>query len=407
MKKAFSLALLLICLFFLYQFGVNFFKNSHEVEYSIRNGESVFSVFEHFQKEHYYFEIQTGDYTFVFEQPDQFHKMKQIIEEIEVLEKNGMMCIYPNFKDDVSTSVFCSDKNNMYAYESVKNTGIVSEFSQILKDKGHVPVFAEPYQETEKSSGRITYYSSALDEVLAVWFYQGFSLFDSERSLYQSTISFDRYENTLSVMAGKYYVTPLYQDNRLYEFSSVYVFDVTNNTNFTIDLGTTLSNYTYLNGVVDEKVYLFDKNTMQQIEIAPKNKSSRILATKNEDGLYYHGEWTNRNIYDFVQNKITFVNFDDTDLRSRYSYLFAYDVGSSYYFYDGTSFYQVYKDKMDVKILLFQQSNIQEIKVRDGYIYYILGDTLYKYTPGSNIRRILKYDELLYNAANIYDVYRK
>lgn len=404
MKKAMSIAFLMICLFVIYQFGVTFFKQSHEIQYTLKKDSRSFLVHEKFYHQRYYIEIHSDDYTFFLEQDNSFNKMKQIVEDIEFVEEAGMMCIYPDLKNQELTTVVCSDQKKMYAYESVRERAFVSNFVSTLQKDGKFRY--KEVEEVEEHNGQITYYTSAMDEFVSLWFYQGFSIFNSERSLFQSTLSFDRYENTLSRFVGKYYVTPQYTDNKLYEFSSFYVFDVTTNANFTIELDEAVSNYSYVNGIVDDKLYIFDKNLMKQIEVHPAKKTARVVASGNEDALYYHGEWETRNIYDFSQNKIAFLDFDDTKLKEKYQYISAYYSNRSYYFYDGSGFYQVYEDFSDTPMLLFEQAGIKDIKVVDGYIYYILGDTLYKYTPGILRKRIMKYDEFLYNSSMLYDIYR-
>lgn len=408
MKKAISLAILIICLFVIYQYGITFFKKSHEVSYTVYNNDLSFSIHENFKNGQYFFKISVGDYSFYLEQDNDFNKMRQVIENIDVMKSEEMLCIYPNFKENIQTTITCHDRTRMYSYESVKSTSLVQQFVEYLKTNGNQPVFLKTIENKEEKSGGILYNSNALDELVTVWTYQGFSGLSKERSFDESPLSFDRYDNTISRLVGKYYLLPLYIDNRLYEFSAVEIFDVTNNSTDTIGLGTTLSNYTYVNGIVDNRLYLFDPNTMQQVEINPKGKTAKIVASGNENAIYYYnGDWSTRNIYDFSKEKISFQNFDDTPLKSLYSYTNVFDNKNSYYIYDGTKIYQVYKDFLETPKLLFEQVGMKDIKVVDGYIYYILGNVLYKYTPNEERRAIVTYDEFSYNASNLYDIYRK
>lgn len=408
MRKAISLAILIICLFVIYQYGITYFKETHEIDYTLKNDPYSFQVHETFENGKYYFQIQAGDYTFLLSEENQFNKMKQVIENMEVIENVGTMCIYPVLKNDVSSSITCSVGKQMYSYESLKTSAIVTQFVQNLQAKQIQPIFVEPYQETEEKYKSVTYYPSAIDETIGLWTYRGFSIFENDHSSSKLTLSFDRYENTLSRFVGQYYITPFYTDNKLYEFSSVDVYDTVSHSEETVSLGTTVSNQTYINGVVDGKLYLFDKNTMQQVEINPKSKTARVVASGSEDAIYYsNGDWSTRNIFDFSQQTLLFQYIDESEIKNRYFYQFIDQTEDSYYFYDGIGFYQVYKNSLDLRTLLFEQSNLKHIQVVDGYIYYVFDDTLYKYTPGMERKRILKYDELRYNAYNLYDIYRK
>lgn len=405
MKKAVSLAFLFICIFFIYQFGVNFFKNSHELTYSIQKDNYSFKVKESFLKDHYNIEVEVREYDFYFQQENNFNKQKKIISDFEFKEENGLMCIYPVYTEIEDAYLLCSDNDKIYTKDSLNGNSMVQAFYNELVDKKYEEVL--PIDETVKTYNRITYYPNAMNEYVALWYYQGFISFSNNSAVYRPFLSFDRYENTLSALIGKYYITPYYSSKKLFECSSFEVYDVSSNENFTIDLNTTLSNFSYKNGVVEDKLYIFDKNNMVQIAIDPKKKKSEIVGNKDINGLDYQGKWTTRNIYDFSQSIVKFSSFDETKLRERYSYINAVEDRNSYYFYDGEGLYQVYKQNLDKKILLLKQQNMKEIQVNDGFIYYILGDTIYKYNINTGIRKILQYSELQYNWENMYSIYKK
>ncbi len=406
MKRAISLVMLIACLFLFYQVGVTFLKKSHEVDYTMKNSGYTFQIHEQFKNKNYYFEITSGQYKFYTSHSDAFTKTKEVIKDIEVKEENNLLCIYPVYKEDTPSAIVCSDGKTNYSKETAKNYSAYQTLLAFVKEKGFEK--DEIYQETEKLDGRITYYPSAIeDEIITVWTYQGIVIVGENRSDHIDTISFDRYDNTQSELVGKYYVTPIYQDNRLYEYSSLYCTDVTNNTQETIALPIVVSNYSYVNGVVDGKLYLFDKNAKKQIEIDPKKGTARIIGSEEDDGIYYNGDWSSRNIYDFVQQELYFSDFDESILKSKYSYNSAWQSEDSYYFYDGGNMYQVYKDALDTPILLFQQNGIVEVHVEKDTLYYIVGDTLYRYSPYSSTKRVLKYAELPYNYKNMIDIYKK
>jgi len=410
MKKAISLMFLCICVFIIYQYGVNFLKTTHTVTYNIKN-EKDFKIEESFKNKHYYYLITSGEYKFYFKEKNLFNKTKHVIKDIYQKEENGMMCIYPVYVKGPST-IICSDKNTVYTYNSVKHNSLVSLFYNELKNQGYTFEFDElnnnytQIGDNPQIKDNVTYYSKNFEdkENLVLWNYKGFTILNKNRSLNVYPLSFDRYENTISTLISKYYITPVYQDNKLFNFNKVYIYDILTHKDYELDLGITLSNYTYINGIVDNKLYLFDSSKIIQLMIDPKEKEVEIVGDKEKNAIYYDGKFTERNIYDFVNKKIKF-KIDDAQLKEKYNYTLSYENIDSYFFYTGNKLYQVYKDMIDIPILIVDNKNVKEIKIKNDNIYYILKDTVYKYELNKISVPLIKYNELLYNNYNMYDIY--
>ena len=65
------------------------------------------------------------------------------------------------------------------------------------------------------------------------------------------------------------------------------------------------------------------------------------------------------------------------------------------------------KNHLDIPVLLLEKKGLNNIKVVDNTIYFVLDDTLYYYEEGIGIISVLKNNELRYNILNRIDVYRK
>lgn len=405
MKKAISLVLLFSCIFIIYQFGTNLIKKSHIISYNIKN-EKDFKITETFKNNNYYFLIEAENYQFYYKDKNLFNKRKNIIKEIEYQEENGIMCIYPVYEKEAST-ILCSNKYNVYTQESSKNIKASNTLYSKLKNKGYTFKTDESNISNEtESKDNVNYYQGNFNnkETLVLWKYDSFTIFNSDRSLNVYPLSFDRYENTMSTMISKYYITPLYIDNKLFEFSKLYIYDVISNKESELDLGMTLSNYTYINGIIDDKLYITDPSNVIQLEIEVKNKKVNIVGNKEKNGIYYDGKIHEKNIYDFVNNKITF-KIDDSKLKNKYKYSSVYENQESYFYYTGEELYQVYKDKLDIPILIIKDNSLKQIKIKNDTIYFILNNTIYKYENNKPIKSLLTYNELIYNNSNMYDIY--
>lgn len=405
MRKAVSLVILFISLFTIYQFGINFIKQTHSVSYQINNGRS-FEIVETFKNNSYYFLVKTDNYNFFYKDSNLFNKMKNVIKNIEYKEDNGMLCIYPVY-EKTSSQIICSDFSREYTYESTTNKTLSTLFYDDLKKNGYkfkIDDDVVSMQTTTKEY--IDYYSENFknNETIVAWTYDGFNIFNNMRGLEIGILTFDRYDNVISTMVDKYYVTPLYKDNKLYEFNKLYVHDVINNNNYEVNLGMYLSNYTYINGVVDDSLYLTDPENVVQIKIDVKKSKVEVVGNKDKNGLYYDGKFSKKNIYDFVSENIKF-KFDDNELSKKYQYQYVLENSDSYYFYTGSELYQVYKDNLDIPILIVANTELKNIKLKNETLYYIYSDTVYKYENNYFIKPMIKYNELVFNGSNMYDVY--
>ena len=66
----------------------------------------------------------------------------------------------------------------------------------------------------------------------------------------------DIYTRDLSALANKYYITPDYTNE--YDFNTLYRVDITNNDVSSFSFDYSISYNSYVQGVVDDKIYLID-----------------------------------------------------------------------------------------------------------------------------------------------------
>ena len=115
----------------------------------------------------------------------------------------------------------------------------------------------------------------------------------------------DTYVNDLGILVDNYYIIPNY-DQKL-EFDTIFIFNIKNNRKKTMKLKYKISKDSYINGVVDNKVYIFDKDNLFQYEINPKKGKIREVGNKKDECLYYDGTWHKISAYDLRDEDIIFV----------------------------------------------------------------------------------------------------
>ena len=408
MKKIISILSVLIILFLLAEWGINFLKKGHEVFYKVYKDENVFEITEVYQKEQgnvYNIKIKIDKNEFQYLIKNNYNKEKKIIKAIEYFNKDNNICIYPILANEEGTYLQCIKDNKLYTSNSYVDQNFIIQIKKNLEEKGY-KLSKTNDNTTKKYLGSTIYINNLIDnDLITLWTYKGINIINTEENKNINVLSFDRYENKHGYLVNNYYIIPNYLSSKVLEFTSVTVINLDNNKKEKLELEHTLSSNTYINGVVDNKLYYTDPSNLLQIEINPKKNKVRLIGSKELGGTLYNGKWENANIYDFVNNKIVFKE----EIPSiNYSYKEIIEGNSSYYFYNNNGeVYQLSKNNLDKPVLLFRTNNINNFNVIEDTIYYVSGDTLYYFNNKDGIIPLLKNSELRYNTTNRISIYRK
>lgn len=410
MKRAVSILILLTLLLFIFEFGVIYLKKGHEVSYQVFYQDKVFNVTEIYQKNNgntYDIKIENDNNVFYYSFENKYNKQKKIIDKIEYFNEDNNICIYPVLINNENSYIECISNNKLYTATSYSNQNYITNIKKILEEKGYPLTKISDTKTINEFNNTIIYKNNLLaNDTINLWSYKGINVINSEKEKQQLILPFDKYENNHGILVDKYYIIPKYFSNRVLEFSSIFIIDVTTNILKTLDLGYTLSSKTYINGIVDNKLYYTDPSNLLQIEINPAKSNIRLIGNKEIGGQLYNGNWNNANIYDFASNKIKF-EVDNNEIK-KFDHVEYVDSNNSYYFYNNKSeVYQVSKNYLDKPVLLFKTNDINNFEVIDNTIYFISSDTLYYYNNTDGIIPVLKNNDLKYNKTNRVEIYRK
>lgn len=410
MKRVFSLLILFVLILLIYQITVIYFKDDHEKEYKISVEDKIFEVKERFQKKlgnTYYLEITHDDDNYFYVLENDYNKQEKIVEEVKFYEEDGYKCIYPVLIKDKTTNIECSKEGKLYSDISLRGTSVINNFLSITKEYGYdgKNLVEDTEQEYEQLSSNRVYQNNLNDDIITVWDYKGIEIVNKKRLTSSYPLSFDKYENNHGYLVGRYYVVPIYTSSKVNEFTSLSVIDVVDNKLSTIKLGYTLSSDTYINGVIDNKLYYMDPSNLIQLEVSIEKKEARLIGDKDIGAQVYKGEWSTVNIYDLVNSKVNFTSYKPSETEKINNANQIIESASSYYYYDGKSLYQVSKNNLDKPILLFNVNTINNLIIKGDNIYYVQNDTLYRLSLKTGIKRILVNNELKYNTTNRIGIY--
>lgn len=405
MKKA-LLALILFFIFFLfYQMVFVYLAKSHNINYVLNNKEEVFKVKERFNKNYYYLEIEYKDRFFSFDIDNLFNKQKKIIQEVLYYENDQVLCLRPIYLNNVKeSSIYCNKNKKQMSYEILKNELNLEDL------RTHLLFDNKLYLSDERDpiiSRDLKYFvrNAKKDEFIGVYRYKEIEILNEvERNTFTFSEK-DIYQNKLGAFVDKYFLIPIFNDN-----ATIKGFNV-------IDLSTSIRSYflfheaisqnSYIQGVVNNKVYLVDKSNKRQYEIdASKDKYTIVGSTADSAELFDGNKWSKADIQNFINTEVYFKKEKSADL-SNYDYIEDFEDDRSYYFYNSNKeFYRVYKDALDKSIFLFKNENFKVPYVAKGSIYIIDDITLYRYDE-FGLKPLIRHNEFRYNYTKIVGAYNK
>ncbi len=379
MKKVVKKILLLIICFIILEFIFYIFKTKHNIEYKLNIDDKNYVINEIYKNSKYYIEIKLDNISYSYYLDNIYHKDKKIIKDIKYYEKDDLKCIYPVL-DNSYIECFYNDKlySGNYFIDSLEDFNYLDTYSTKTKNLGYSKV----------------YYENIDNNYLYVYKYNGVYSINKKLEEVDMFLN-DNYNNELATIIDKYYITFNYDDK--YEYNSIFIYNVTNNRKKEIKLDKTISKNTYINGVVDNKLYIFDIDNLVQYEINPRNKKIKEVGNKKDGALYYDEFFSTLDIYEFKKDKLLFNN-------SEYSF-YKKDGNISYYLDDSNNFI-MYNSVTNKEIILFNK-NISNISVIDNNIYFVSDNTVYSYNIKGTYVPLVSYDELRFNPLNRVFVYRK
>lgn len=369
-------------------------------------------------KNNYYYEISNDkELLFSFKIIGNYAGVTKFLEDIKIYKEKDLICMYPIFKDKTDPmDVICNSGGRLYLYAALeKQSPALKEYIVSLKQLGYQhPSWGEPNLETKKV-GAFNLYSNNItdDQNLVIWQYKGFYRITERGEKFFTLLAKDKYEPVLTTLVNQYYVIPDYDDN--YKFTRVFITNLISGSMDTFNLETSIAYDSFIQGVVDNKIYLIDRNNKCQYMLDIYKKDIEKIGDENNDTKYYNlGKWGKKSIYEVIDNNLVFENKPDIpDNLTLLNPMFIESVGGEtdgfYYLFikesNNINVYQVDKQNTNVMTLLFQVNDINVIKYTAGDIYFINNDTLFVYRSSLGLKPLIKYSEFLFNKSNLYNIY--
>ncbi len=410
LKKSISFSLILLIVFLIYQYSVNFFKSNHTIEYSIEK-DGTYLIEENYisSNDSDYYLIKVKDKSkkeFVFEIKNIFNKQKQIVDDISVYSDGDWYCLALIYKNKQKSSVpLCEKGGTVFSYSYIKDSVDLTEYVSKLPNFEYNSKKYENTSKTDTIGDTIIVTNKGyLDENETLVFYN-YKFITILTNKIENRVSFsneDKYKNTLGAAVGKYYIIPKYTSSPT--IKEYIKYDFSSNVKNIVSYGTELSKQSsYINGVYNNKLYVFDRSTLTQYEIDPYNEKVNITGNKEKDAfVVINGEKKTMSVYDMNEQNVTFTSNTDLYKNLNYDQIIPYSEFAILIKNGLVS--KVYNKYPNNPIVLLNEPDSKEIKATIDSIYYVKDDTLHKYNKYGNFE-IIKTNELRYNYENVYDVF--
>ena len=392
-NKIIVLILLTILLIFLL-IKVLSFKN---ISYNLQvNGKNL-KIFENYNKNDYYIEISVDKKVYPLRIYDSLNNKRKVIKDVYYYSDDNIQCILPVINERTYTDFMCYKDSILYDYHNL--TGINSNLDKYVSsiDIYSIDSFKNSF-DASKSHNNLKF-NNAIDKIVAITTYKGLSINGEEINIFKD----DVYNNKISTFIDNYYLIADYSNE--YSFDYFYIVNLKNKEIKKLSFKDNISYDSYIQGIVDNKVYLYDKDNEIQYEIDINNNNINIVSSGDYIKYYSHNEWSK--ISKIKANKEVYFNYNTLDNKFP-----EYDVvkeSNDYYYLfkkDGI-YYKLYRvDKSNSNIYKYiLDIPTTSVEFNNNYMYYVYKNKLYYYCDNVGLKTILEYDELEFNDTIKYYIY--
>lgn len=408
MKKNYSKQILIVLfIMVLILCFVKYLKRGHIERYRINN-KYDFDIVEtrtrneKNEMDNYYLDIKVNGVKFAYQLFDNFKGKRKIVKNVYYFKDKEYTCIYPVLVDKTKIDIKCLSGELYYYYSSLKGKDQkLDEFANNLKEYN-----VDDFIDNNKKINNILSMKIRIDNLIddhniAITSLKGiYVLGNSSENI--KIFEKDIYNRPLSIITDEYYVTADY--NEKHQFRKFYVVDLTDNKEYTVEADGYISFNSYIQGVVDEIVYIYDIDNEKQYKLLLDDKKIKEVNNKlNKVTYYQNNDWIDISITKANNGALFEMYIDNKDFVN-YDYVYKYGNTLSGYYYlfkklDNNT-YALYRTPVqDIERIeyLVNVNDVASVIYIDDYVYFNLDNSIYYYSQTSGIRKIIDYDELKFN----------
>ncbi len=411
-RKILSILGIFIILFLIIFICIHFLSKGYTRKYKVKNYsiKEVYTKDEQDEHDNYYIEIVANNVVYNYQFYTDFKDNNKIVKD--VLYYDGeYKCVLPILSDKVKVDLLCYKDNEYYNYQTIKgaDSKLDSFVDKIPSDKYDIADF-EDNKDNDTKYDKITYYKNNIPSKYGISITTLKGIISIVNNKVYKTDLFDKdvYKREISAYSLNYYFSANYNSKQ--EFKEVYIVNLLNGKDKTIKTSDYISFDSYIQGIVDNSVYIYDINNEKQYKVNLKDNTVTEVGNSDKGIKYFDGNWSLISSIK-ANNKQLFKN---NNIKSNGHY-YTYKAGNKlsgfyYYLYSSENGYDVYKanaQNKKIKKFLFSVKDVNDIQCIDDYIFYKDNDSIKLYSEYTGIKTIIENSELEFNENIIYNIYAK
>lgn len=421
MEKLIKLLVILLVLYFGIEISFINLNKGHNLEYKIKEKDNTFYIKEIYTKKrkneinNYYFEIKLNEDIYNFQTYKNYKNANYIIKNIEYFSNDNYKCIYLKDKDEKQISdVICLNDNIQYFYSNIE--GKDKELDKFVKNLKGYKKNKENLKNIIDATPVIFYRDNIIDNhYLYLENYKGIYLINKKDNVKNITLfENDLYKNEISILNNEKYITADY--NEEYGFHEFKLVNIKNGKKSKIISNDEISLDSYMQGSIDNEIYLFDKTDKKQYRINLKSKIVSLSGNKSKGiEVYKNNKLITDSAYKAAKQEVLFNKYTVDNKFNDKEYVKVEKVGNKlsgyYYLYEKEgNKYKVYRANIqNQKIItyLFTTDDIKNIYYYEDYIYYKDGLFIKYYKDDIGTKTLLKNTEFEFNKTINFGLYVK
>lgn len=354
------------------------------------------------QQEHdnYYIEIKVNNLVYNYQIYKEIKDNNKVVKDV-LFYDGDYKCLLPILSDDIKVDFVCYKDNKYYNYHDLvdKDEQLDNYIKSLDKKLYNVKDFDDD-KSNEESANKIYYYKNNIPSniILSISTLKGLGIIGDEVEFIE-LLSKETYKREISTYADHYYISANYNSSQ--DFREFYVVDILTGKEKIIKAPDYISFDSYIQGVVDHSVYIYDIDNEKQYKINLEESLITEVGNANKGIRYYDGEWNYISAIK-ANRKVTFIQKNDKKFnKCKYVYKYGNKLSGFYYlYYETDKGYDVYRASVqntNIKKYLFTVDDYNDVVYVEDYLLYKDGDSIKIYSDYSGIKTVLKYSELKFN----------
>ena len=240
------------------------------------------------------------------------------------------------------------------------------------------------------------------DHYIALTYYKGLLVADETSFREIELFKKDVYTQKIKAFTNNKYLIINYNNN--YDSNEFYVVDLKTRQYDAFGSNNTIKYDAYIQGTLENSVYLFDKDSKNQYQLDLKEKTITRIGNTNTGIKYYDGTWQNKNAYEAVNEELKFKEYETTDEYIMIKKIRGKNYGTTIYVKGVNGVYEVYRGIRDNKnlIYLFTTTDYKTMNFLKDYIYYKDGIYIKMYSDLTGIKTIMNSSEITNKSVSFY-----